>query len=245
MSARATILGLLAALAAFGCAPREAYWRPAEGQAIGRDGLVGVRLRVPPDAPDAEGTAVAALSPLVRSERYAGRANLGAVIEFRNKRREPVTFLPDSVRLATVRGESFRPAAVTRGGRPADGPAEVPYWHEAAFVMRFNLDAGTAFETRTWLLNWSYRIGDEEYPQSTRFTATGEGLARRSLSGEGAGLTAGESNYRASGVPLLMDLPFLGVLFRSTSSSSFRSSVNLGSGTSSGGDIPGQWWPLE
>jgi hypothetical protein len=242
---RTILAALLAAVAVCGCAPRQAYYRPAEGVPVGREGLVGVRVRVPPGAPDAEASAVAALSPLVRSERDSRRADLGAAIEFRNKRRAPVVFLPESVRLATVSGESVRPVAITRGGRPVEGPVEVPYWHEATFVARFSLNAEEAFKARTLLLNWTYRIGDDQYPQSTRFTVTGEELAQRSLSGDTAGLTTGSSNYRSSGVPLLMDLPFLGGLFRSTSSSSSRSSVSIGTGPPAGGAVPGQWWPLE
>jgi hypothetical protein len=247
MIGRAAVpLFLMAAFAVSGCAPREAYYRPAEGQAIGRDGLVGVRQRVPPGAESNEATAVAALSPLVRSERDGRRAEIGAAIELRNKRQETVTFLPEAVSLSAADGRSFRPAAVTRGGRRVEGPADVAHWHEATFVVRFDLDAEAAFETRTWVLGWSYRIGDKEYPQSTVFRETGPALARRSISGETGGLEAGASGYRATGAPFLMDLPFLGVLFRSTRSSASRSSVQIGPGApAGGGGVSGEWWPLE
>ena len=201
-----------------GCAQREAYYRPVEGRPLGRDGLVGVRLRVPPEAADNEATAVAALSPLVRSERDGRRAELGAVVELRNKRQETITFLPESVALADDAGRSFRPAALTRNGRRVEGPVDVGYWHEAVFVARFELDAESAFRARHWSLTWSCRIGDADRPQTARFAACGPELARRSLSGDGAGLATGRSGSSASGVPLLMDLPFLGVLFRSSSS---------------------------
>jgi hypothetical protein len=244
---RGALLLFSSLVLAAGCAPREAYYRPADGKALGRDGLVGVRLRVPPGAPDNEASAVAAISPLVRSERDGRRAEIGAVIEFRNKRQEMVTFLPGSVRLLAD-GDMYKmhaPLAITSKGRPVGGPAEIAHWHEATFAARFDLDARAAFEARSWLLIWSYRIGAQEYPQSTRFTPTGPELARRSLSGDPVGLTSGASSRSESGVPLLMDLPFLGVLFRSSSSSSSRSYLDLGAGGAAAGGIPGEWWPLE
>jgi hypothetical protein len=245
---RAFVLGAAAALClAAGCAPREAYFRPAEGKPVGRDGLVGVRSRVPPEAADNDATAVAAISPLVRSERDGGRAEIGAVIELRNKRQETVTFLPTSVRLLADGDarKTHAPVKITRRGRPVDGPVEIPNWHEATFTARFDLEAQGAFEARKWLLTWSYRLGNRDYPQSTVFSLTGPELARRSLSGEAAGLTSGSSSRSESGVPFLMDLPFLGFLFRGSSSRSSRSSFQVGPGGSDAGGVAGEWWPLE
>jgi len=236
-----------ALLLAAGCAPREAYYRPAEGKPVGRDGLVGVRARVPPEAADSDATVVAALSPLVRSERGGGRADLGAVLEFRNKRREAVAFLPKSVRLLADgdAGRAHAPARITRRGQPVDDPVEIPYWHQAAFAARFDLDARTAFEAQSWLLTWSYRFGGRDYPQSTAFKITGPELARRSLSGDAAGITTGSSSHSEAGVPLLMDLPFLGFLFRGSHTSSSRSTYQVGPGGSEPGGVAGEWWPLE
>jgi len=249
---RPFILGAAAAalLLAAGCAPREAYYRPAEGKPVGRDGLVGVRSRVPPEAADNDATAVAALSPMVRSERDGRRAQIGAVIEFRNKRRETITFFPDSLWLGPDHGgretgPAHYPRAITRNGRPVYDPVEIPHWHEATFTARFDLDAKAAFEARRWILNWSYQVGEKEFTQTTRFLAAGPELARRSLSGDAAGLTSGTSNRSESGVPLLMDLPFLGFLFRGSSMSSSRSSLQVSTGGPGAGPIPGEWWPLE
>ncbi len=89
------------ALAATGCAPREAFFRPAGRRAVGRDGYVGAAYRVPPGA-DREAEAVAAVSPLVRKRRKIGGEKkdfwqFATVIEFRNKRKGAITFLPKSV----------------------------------------------------------------------------------------------------------------------------------------------------
>jgi len=245
-SPRTVLLGACAALlVAAGCAPREAYWRPAEGKAVGRDGLVGVRSRVPPEAADNDATVVAALSPLVRSERDGRRAEIGAVVEFRNKRAESIRFTPGNTLLSAggdARG--MAPVRVRRGGRSLEGPVEIGTWREAAFVLVFELPV-EALEARSMTLLWAYRVGEREYPQSTRFRVAGPEFARRSISGDAAGLTGGSTYRSESGVPLLMDLPFLGFLFRGASSSSSRSTLQVGPGGSEAGGVAGEWWPLE
>lgn len=241
---REALLAAAAALAAAGCAPREAYYRPAGAPAVGRDGYVGVRARVPPDAPDAEATAVAALSPLVHRRDTPGRARIVAVFHFRNKRPEAIAFLPEAVKLLSAGGEAFAPGAVTCGGRPAGGLAEVPYWHERSFLARFELPTEAAIAARTWTLAWAYRFGGREYPQATAFAATGPELARSSASGTGAGLDIGSSSYRSSGVPLLMDIPFLGVFFRSSGGHAVRGGAEF----NWAGELPassGDWRELE
>ena len=243
---RAVALTIAAGLLfAAGCAPHEAYYRPAEGKPVGRDGLVGVRARVPPDAADNEATVVAALSPLVRSERGNGRAEIGAVIEFRNKRAENIQFAPGNA-LLLPDGDMYRgkkPVRVRRGSRSVEGPVEIATWHEAAFVLVFDLPAET-LEARSMTLLWTYRLGERDCPQSTRFVAAGPELARRSISGEAVGLTSGASGHSEAGVPFLMDLPFLGFLFR-TSSSTYSARSSVGLGAPAAGGVSGEWWPLE
>lgn len=241
--ARAVLLCLLALAASVGCAPREAFYHPAEGRPVGRDGLVGVRSRVPPGAADSAATAVTALSPLIRNEDDSSRASIGAVIELRNKREAVVTFLPESVRLVDPDGVRYRPAAITRSGRAVDEPFEVAHWREAAFTARFELPAELAFMALRWRLEWAYRYEGREYPQSLVFVSDDGELARRSLSGDVGGLVSSSGSGTVTGVPLLMDLPFLGVFFRSSSVSHSRTNTPVVTTGSEG--ARGEWWPLD
>jgi len=87
----------------------------------------------------------------------------------------------------------------------------------------------------------AYRYGGEEYARKTAFALTDSRLAERSLAGDPVGMTT-DVNYRGeSGVPFLMNVPFVGALFRSGATVRSRSMTSfgappLGSGT---------WWPLE
>jgi hypothetical protein len=241
-----TVLPGLLAAAAAGCAPREAFFRPAEGRAVGRDGYVGVACRVPPGG-NRDAEAVAALSPL----RYVGRTasgpklsvwRLDAVIEFRNKRKQAITFLPGSVELASRDFAERKPLAITRARRSEklSAPVEVPHWHRACFRAAWELRSGGP-PPQSMLLLWRYRYGGEEYARKTAFALTDSRLAERSLAGDPVGMTT-DVNYRGeSGVPFLMNVPFVGALFRSGATVRSRSMTSfgappLGSGT---------WWPLE
>jgi hypothetical protein len=111
-------------------------------------------------------------------------------------------------------------------------------------VLVFELPA-EELGVKALTLMWLYGVGREEHPRLTRFVAAGPELARRSISGDVAGMTSGASSRSESGVPFLMDLPFLGFLFRGSSSASIRSSYRVGSGGPDPDVIPGEWWPLE
>lgn len=237
---RAAAVALFLACVA-GCGPRRAWYRPAGGRALGREGFVGARRRVPPEAADLEGSLVAALGPM-RGE--SGRAEIAALIEFRNKRAEPVRFVPRDVRLRPGGdpGGASRPARVTRGGRPVEGPVEIGPWSEAAFLLVFDLPA-EALEAKSLKLSWLYGIGVEEYAQEACFLAAGPELAERSAAGGGGLLGAGSESSSASGVPVLMDVPFVGFLFGARSET--RRSEAWGTGLPADGAVPGAWWPLE
>ena len=233
---------LAATVLAVGCAPREAYYRPVDRRAVGRDGFVGVHHRVPPEAGNADGAAVVALRPLMRSRADDTKAEILAMIEFRNKRRETVTFLPGSVKLVSGKLGSFAPREILRKDRPAGDEEQIAHWHRAAFLVRWELPAEEALAEKSWTLSWEYRYGGRGYPQRTAFAACGPELARRSLSGGALVEETGSSS--ASGVPFLMNVPFVGVLFRSGSSSS-RSNTITDFGPPEPGRVPGAWWPLE
>ncbi len=235
---------LVLGIAFAGCAPREAYYRPADRRALGRDGYVGAHYRVPPGARDRGAGAVVALGPLVRSDRDANKAEITALLDFRNKGKKTITLLPGSLRLSSEGLGSRKPVAVSKNGRPADGPVEIRYWHRASIAARFSLPAEEALAEKVWTLHWEYRYAGKSYPQKTRFTATDSQLAQRSLSGAPDGLVTGTSYSSSSGVPFLMNIPFVGGLFRGSSEvrSSTVTTVGLGG---SRGSARGTWWPLE
>ncbi|MHC4914650.1 MAG: hypothetical protein ACYTGB_04080 [Planctomycetota bacterium] len=243
-SGTAVLLGLLAAAA--GCAPREAFFRPADRRAVGRDGYVGAAYRVPPGG-NRDAEAVAALGPL----RYVGRTATGprlsvwrlcAVIEFRNKRKGAIAFLPASVQLASKEFTERKPIAVTRarGSEKLSAPVEIPHWHRACFRAAWELRTGEPPPQRMLLL-WEYRYGGKAYAQKTAFALTDSRLAERSLAGDPVGMTT-DVDYRSeSGVPFLMSVPFVGALFRSGTTVRSRSTRSFGTAPPGSGT----WWPLE
>jgi hypothetical protein len=235
------------ALAA-GCAPREAFFRPADRRAVGRDGYVGAAWRVPPEAADSQAQAVAALSPLIRERGPAGGESravwrLAAVIEFRNKRAEPIVFLPESVTLVTPEHGERRPLAVTRAGRAEEltGSVRIPHWHRACFQAHWLLPADDGAPAGPLELRWTYDYAGRRHPQRTAFAATDSRLAERSLAGDPTGMVTETRAHSSSGVPFLMHLPFVGVLFRTDASVRSRSSTTFGTSIGS----RGTWWPLE
>ncbi len=232
---------LLSGIAFAGCAPREAYYRPADRRALGRDGFVGAHYRVPPGAADGGAGAVAALSPLARSKSDANKAGITALIDFRNKRKAAVVFLPGSVTLRPGASKPYRPTSIIRGKRPARKEESIPYWHRASFTARFELPVAGMAE-QAWTLSWKYRCAGKSYVQQTRFTATDSKLAERSLSGVPDGLVTDAGYSGASGVPFLMNIPFVGALFRSGTTGGSRTVTTVGPG---GATARGTWWPLE
>ena len=225
-----------------GCTPREAYYRPAGRRALGRDGFVGARHRVPPEAVDDDAAAVAALGPVLRGGEDGTEARVSALLDFRNKRRGTVTFLPGSVSLEGGALGRFKPLVVVRNGGPVEGPVEIPHWHRACFEARFALPAEGALTEKAWTLRWEYRYAGRSYPQRTRFVAAGPELARRSLSGAPCALAAEAGYSHTSGVPFLMNVPFVGALFRSDVRSESRVVTEAPAGANT---ARGSWWPLE
>jgi hypothetical protein len=230
-----------------GCAPREAFFRPSGRRAVGRDGYVGTSYRVPPGG-SREAEAVAALSPLIRERiKIDGEKkdlwNLAAVIEFRNKRREAITFLPGSVRLVSGDFGERRPDLVTRTGetKALSGPVRIPHWHRASFQARWRLPAGKEAPKKPLSLLWDYRYGGRSYPQKTPFGPADSKLAERSLAGDPTGLVTDVDYHGSGGVPFLMNVPFLGAFFRSDTVVRSRSKESFGTGLSA----RGTWWPLE
>ena len=232
---------LLSGIAFAGCAPRQAYYRPEGRRALGRDGFVGAYYRVPPGAADRGAGAVAALSPMARSKSDKNKAEILALIDFRNKRKGAVVFLPGSVQLRPGRSKPYRPTWVARGKRPARKEEGIPYWHRASFTARFDLPVADMAE-QAWTLSWSYRYAGKAYAQQTRFTATDSRLAERSLSGVPDGLVTDASYSSSSGVPFLMNIPFVGALFRGGTTGGSRTVTTVGPG---GTTARGTWWPLE
>jgi hypothetical protein len=235
---------LLLFLAVAGCAPRQAFVRPADGQgrAVTCSSLTGVRLRVPPGAADSDAWAVAALSPLVRGRENDDRAEVFGIVEFRNKRDRPIIFVPGRLVLTSAGGEACRPTEVKVAGvpvSPAD-PCSIQPWSERRFAARFDLPAA-ALEADSWRLDWSYRWAGREYPQATRFERTDRPPCEWAGPGGAAGVSGGGYRESASGVPLLMDVPFLGALFRSGSRSAC-SGVSLEMEMSDPGTTTGGWW---
>jgi hypothetical protein len=221
--------------------------RPADGQGrtVARSSLVGVRVRVPARAPDADAWAVAALSPLTRSRDDGDQAEAVAVIEFRNKRDQPIVFLRDALAMGLAGagpacGPAWQRTEVKRGSRPAEKEERILPWSEASFTARFRFDA-RGLSGDAWTLSWAYSYGGRDYRQSTRFERTDRPPAELDASGSAPGL--GQSGYResASGVPFLMNIPFLGVLFRS-SSRSVATSDSTDLGPAESGGAPGTWW---
>ena len=237
---------LLLALAA-GCAPHQAFYRPEGARAVGRDGYVGAACRLPPGAPDREAEAVTALAPATAERAPDGGLvwRLTALIELRNKRQEAVVFLPDSVRLAAADGPGRAPDRLTRTGRAEalSAPVEVPHWHQASFQAAWLLpgEEGRQPPRPPLRLSWEYRYGGATHRQELAYAGANSELARRSLSGDPEGLVTETSFRSASGVPFLMNVPFVGALFRSGTEVRSSSRTTFGTAPSSGGT----WWPLE
>jgi len=247
MKPESTFAMVLLLLAATGCAPREAFFRPRGRRAVGRDGYVGTAYRVPPGA-NREAEAVAALSPLKRVRRKLDGEKrdfweFATVIEFRNKRKGAITFLPESIRIESQDFGGAAPRLVTRTGSPGrlEAPVQIRHWHRAGFVARWSLITGRRKPTFPMTLHWEYLYGGRKYPQKTVFRATDSALAERSLAGDPLGMTTDADYQGSSGVPLLMNVPFVGALFRS--SSTVRSRTVRTFGTDIG--ARGTWWPLE
>lgn len=242
---RLSLPSLLLFLAVAGCAPREVFVRPAggQGQAVESAPFVGVRQRVPPQAAEARAWTVAALAPLVRSREDDDRAVAVALIEFRNKSDGPIVFLPAALELAPADGEAWRPVETRRGNRAVGEEETVAPWSEATFTARFEAGAG-ALEGRAWTLRWAYRCAGRDYGQATRFEAAGRRPGSfDSAASSAPGLDEGSYCERSSGVPLLMDIPFLGGLFRSGSRSAASAGTELGPAASEG--TARTWWEME
>ena len=90
-------------------------------------------------------------------------------------------------------------------------------------------------------LHWEYRYGGKLYQQETIFQVTDSKLAERSLAGDPTGMTTDLDYQSASGVPFLMNVPFLGALFRSGTTVRSRTTRTFGTDISA----RGAWWPLE
>jgi hypothetical protein len=183
---------------------------------------------------------VAALSPVTRNGE-ADRPEALAVVEFRNKRDEAIVFLPERLLLVPGDGAPRRPAEVKRAGRSAVGDQAVAPWSEAGFAARFELPE-EALEAKSWTLRWSYRWAGREYPQATRFEKTDRRPGEWSGAGDAPGLTEGRCRESASGVPFLMDIPFLGALFGSRSRSVCSGGTEFGMAASE--EASGSWWEM-
>ncbi len=237
---------LLLGVAFAGCAPRAAYYRPADRRALGRDGLVGTYYRVPAGARDNQAGAVVALAPLVwepfKSNKH-GYWKLGAMIEFRNKRKASIIFLPKSVKLSWKDFGEIEQWGVTRSGgsKRLSAPVEIRHWRRASFLAIWMLPAEKAAPREPLTLTWKYRYAGKTYAQKTRFTATDSKLAERSRSGVPEGLVTGSSSRSTSGVPFLMNIPFVGGLFRGSTEVRSGTVTTVGSR----GSARGTWWPLE
>jgi hypothetical protein len=237
---------LILALGA-GCAPREAFFKPEGKRAVGRDGFVGAAYRVPPGG-NREAEAVAAVSPMKRVQRKSGGEKrdfwqFATVIEFRNKRRGAITFLPESIKLESKDFGKAVPILISRTGKPGklSGPVEIRHWYRASVIARWHLAAGAEKLTAPLTLHWEYRYGGRSYPQKTVFKVTDSKLAERSLAGDPTGMTTDVDYSSSSGVPFLMNVPFIGALFRSGTTVRSRTARTFGT------DIKarGAWWPLE
>ncbi len=247
MRTRMILGAALLALLAAGCAPREAFFRPEGKKAVGRDGFVGAAYRVPPGG-DREAEAVAALSPLQRARcKLDGEKRdfweFATVIEFRNKRKGTITFLPKSIRIESKDFGRAAPRLVTRTGKPGkiDSPIQIRHWHRASFIARWSLISGREQPASPVALHWAYLYGGRSYSQKTVFSVTDSKLAERSLAGDPMGMTTDVDHSSSSGVPFLMNVPFVGALFRSSTTVRSRTTRTFGT------DIKarGTWWPLE
>jgi hypothetical protein len=245
---RVILPALLLMCCGLGCAPQEAFMRPQKGRPVGRDGYVGSASRIPAQSAGQQTRVVLAISPLLRQTMTSGSTRkqfwrFSTALDFRNKSRDSIEFVAGSMQISSDFFGNHRPISLARIGHSSAvaGNVKIPYWHRAAFLAHWVLPAGPDIPRRPISVHWSYRYKGREYPQQTVFVPTGPGLARRSLSGVDQGMFSQGGYSSSSGVPFLMDLPIIGIFFRSSTSVSHQSFQSFDAGLKA----VGTWWPLE
>jgi hypothetical protein len=136
-----------------------------------------------------------------------------------------------------------RPLKVSRTGRgeSLSGPVRIGHWRRASFRASWRVPAKKQAPKHQLVLRWEYRYDGERYPQETAMRPTDSRLAERSLVGDPTGMTTDVDYHSESGVPFLMNIPFLGVFFRSGTTVRSRTTTGFDTGISA----RGTWWPLE
>jgi len=229
------VLAIAAASLAVGCGGSAGYYRPGGERLVGRSGLVGERVKGP------AGTAAVVAAGRVAPGRADEPAQVVVYFSFANRGKERLTFLPAGARLAAASGRLYAPrrAEEVRASRDL----ALGEWQRGDRAAVFDLAPGDRPDGAGFSVTWEYMAGARRVARRTAFVPLDPRRVRYPPSAIEAGMVT-ENRFRSeSGVPVLMDIPFAGILFRSSTTSTTTASTR---GFGRGDDWPGgHWEPVE